>query len=128
VTAPVTAAAAARQLSAEALAVMKRFPPRPVPVSWNATAAGRFAVARRLLAPPFLVANVKSRYWRKLAMLKILDWLELHPGKTWQQRWNSSGADADGPATGGTRSWLTWLPPAGPAPRPETSIPGSARA
>ena len=31
-------------------------------------------------------------------MLKILDWLELHPGKTWQERWNSSGAGTDGTA------------------------------
>lgn len=83
-----------RQLSAEARAVMDRFPPRPVPASWDATAADRFAVARRLLAPPFLLDNVKSRYARKLTMLKILDWLELYPGTTWQQRWNASGAEA----------------------------------
>ena len=31
-------------------------------------------------------------------MLKILDWLELHPGATWQDRWNSSGAGTDGTA------------------------------
>ena len=31
-------------------------------------------------------------------MLKILDWLELHPGATWQERWDASGAGADGPA------------------------------
>jgi hypothetical protein len=31
-------------------------------------------------------------------MLKILDWLELHPGTTWQERWNSCGAGADGTA------------------------------
>ena len=31
-------------------------------------------------------------------MLKILDWLELHPGTTWQERWDASGAGADGTA------------------------------
>jgi hypothetical protein len=87
-----------RQLSAEALAVMERFPPRPVPASWQATAADRFAVARRLLAPPFLADDVNARHWRKRTMLKVLDWLGLHPGTTWQERWKASGADADGAA------------------------------
>jgi hypothetical protein len=31
---------------------------------------------------------------RKRCMLKILDWLELHPGSTWQQRWAACGAEA----------------------------------
>jgi integrase len=98
VTAPARTRAAVRQLSAKALEVMERFPPRPVPVSWDATAADRFTVARRMLAPPFALDEAKSRYWRKLGLLKILDWLELHPGATWQQRWDSSGAEAGGPA------------------------------
>jgi hypothetical protein len=55
VTAAVSARAVARpwQLSSEALAVMEKFPPRPVPPSWDATAADRSAVVRRMLAPPF---------------------------------------------------------------------------
>jgi len=93
-----TAAAMRRQLSPEALAVMERFPPRPVPASWDATAADRFAVMRRTLAPPFLPDDAKARHWRKLSMLKVLDWLELHPGATWQERWASSGAGHDGTA------------------------------
>jgi integrase len=90
-----TAAAPGRQLSAEARAAMTGFPARPVPASWPATEADRFTVARRLLAPPFLVDNVKVRHWRKLTMLKVLDWLELHPGATWQERWHAAGAEAD---------------------------------
>jgi hypothetical protein len=31
-------------------------------------------------------------------MLKALDWLELHPETTWQERWDASGAEADGTA------------------------------
>ena len=89
------AAAPPRQLSAEARALMAGFPPRPVPASWPATEADRFAVARRLLAPPFVVDNVKVRHWRKLTMLKVLDWLELHPGATWQERWHATGTEAD---------------------------------
>ena len=54
-------------------------------------------MARRLLAPPFAFGDASARHWRKLSMLKILDWLELHPGATWQQRWDSSGAGAGGP-------------------------------
>jgi len=95
-TATTSARATARQPGAEALALTRRFPPRPVPASWPQTAADRFAVVRRMLAPPFLAENVDARHHRKLTMLKILDWLELHPGTTWQERWNSCGAGADG--------------------------------
>jgi integrase len=102
VTAAVSARAVARpwQLSAEALAVMEKFPPRPVPPAWDATTADRFAVVRRMLTPPFPASDAKSRYSRKLAMLKILGWLQLHPGTTWQERWNASGA-----GTGGNADW-----------------------
>jgi len=93
-----TAATMPRQLSPEALAVMEWFPPRLVPASWDATAADRFAVMRRMLARPFLPDDVKARHWRKLSMLKVLDWLELHPGATWQERWGSSGVGHDGTA------------------------------
>ena len=107
-TAAAQAVTAARQLSAEALAVMKRFPPRPVPASWDATAADRFAVMRRMLAPPFPAGEATRRDFRKLAMLKILDWLELHPGTTWQERWDASGGAPAGEPTGGTRRRPSW--------------------
>ena len=99
-TAPEAAAKEAppRRLSAEALAVMDTFPPRPVPASWAATAADRFTVMRRMLAPPFVPEGADIRDWRKLSMLKILGWLELHPGATWQQRWDACGAGTDGTA------------------------------
>ncbi len=97
-TAPVRTAALSWQFSAEALSVIEKFPPRPVPASWDMTAADRFTVARRMLAPPFPASDAKSRRSRKLAMLKILDWLGLHPGTTWQERWDASGASADGTA------------------------------
>ncbi len=106
------AAAPPRQLSAEARALMAGFPARPVPASWPATEADRFAVARRLLAPPFTVDNVKTRHWRKLTMLKVLDWLELHPGTTWQERWHATGAEAD-PAADWRARMLTELKAAG---------------
>ena len=97
-TAAVSARAAARprQLSAEALAVMENFPPRPVSSAWDATTADRFALVRRMLAPPFLADGPQSRQRRKLTLLKTLDWLELHPGTTWQERWDATGAGIDG--------------------------------
>ena len=99
-TAAVSAGAAARQLSAEALTVMEKFPPRPVSPAWDATAADRFAVVRRMLAPPFLADGAQARQRRKLTLLKTLDWLELHPGTTWQERWDATGA-----GTGGRTDW-----------------------
>ncbi|MFI9723832.1 tyrosine-type recombinase/integrase [Streptomyces sp. NPDC052396] len=38
----------------------------------------------------------KTRCNRKLTLLKVLDWLEMQPGSTWQERWNASGAGIDG--------------------------------
>jgi integrase len=84
------------QLSAEALALMEKFPPRPVPPAWAATRQDRTPVVSRMLQPPFLVNDSKARHWRKLTLLKVLDWLELHPGKTWQERWDATGAGIDG--------------------------------
>ena len=84
------------QLSAEALALWRKFPPRTVPASWPATRQSRGKVVARLLAPPFLAETSQDRCNRKLALLKVLDWLELHPGRTWQDRWDASGAEDDG--------------------------------
>ena len=84
------------QLSAEALALWRKFPPRIVPASWLATRQPRGKVVARLLAPPFAAETSQDRCNRKLALLKVLDWLELQPGRTWQDRWDASGAGDDG--------------------------------
>ena len=80
------------QLSAEALALWEKFPPRPVPASWPATRQPRGKVVARLQAPPFAAGTSQDRCNRKLALLKVLDWLELHPGRTWQERWDATRA------------------------------------
>lgn len=49
-----------------------------------------------MLDLPFLADGVRARYWRRLTMLKVLDWLELHPGAMRQERWDASGAGMDG--------------------------------
>ena len=110
----VTAARAVRpwQLSAEALALMGKFPPRPVPPAWAATCQDRTAVVRRMLAAPFLVSDSKARHWRKLTLLKVLDWLELHPGKTWQERWDATAPASMDTGIGGPGSSPTSRPPA----------------
>ncbi len=95
--------AGARKLSAEAAALWERFPPRPVPVSWQATEQDRAGVTGRLLAPPFALDNPGSHHNRRLGLLRTLDWLQAQPGGTWQDRWNASGAGADGA--------IDWRPP-----------------
>jgi integrase len=92
------------QLSAEALALWQKFPPRPVPASWPGTRQPRHKVVTRLLAPPFLAEISQDRCNRKLALLKVLDWLELHPGRSWQERWDATGAGTDG-----QRDWRRML-------------------
>ena len=83
------------QFSAEALALLEKFPPRPVPASWPGTRQSRGKVVARLLAPPFEAAGSQDRCNRKLALLKVLDWLELHPGRTWQERWDHAVSGGD---------------------------------
>jgi integrase len=84
------------QLSAEALVLWKKFPPRPVPATWIGTRRDRATVVARLSVPPFLAQDSQTRCNRKLSLLTVLDWLELQPGATWQERWESTGAGVDG--------------------------------
>ncbi|MFF4410715.1 tyrosine-type recombinase/integrase [Streptomyces sp. NPDC001404] len=97
-TSAITEAVAARpwQLSAEAVALWKKFPPRTNPKSWPATRQSRAAVVSRMLKPPSLGNDSKTRCNRKLTLLKVLDWLEMQPGTTWQERWDASGVGVDG--------------------------------
>jgi integrase len=77
-------------------------------------------VQGRLLAPPFATDNVNGREKRRLSLVRLLGWLGAQPGQTWQQRWISSGAGADG-----TTDWrqlpLRWLRDTGQVPRGNTS-------
>jgi integrase len=53
-------------------------------------------VLERLLAPPFALPSAGSQHVRKYGLIRVLDWLAAQPGSTWQDRWNASGAGADG--------------------------------
>jgi hypothetical protein len=74
----------------------ERFPPRPVPATWATTEQSRQQVLERLLAPPFVLDNPSLQAGRRVGLVKVVHWLEEHPGDTWQDRWIASGADAAG--------------------------------
>jgi site-specific recombinase XerD len=82
--------AAVKPTGAQLLAA---FPPRPVTASWPATEASRAEVLTRVLAPPFTLDNRFSQQTRRLGVLAVLSWLQTHPGHSWQQRWQASGAE-----------------------------------
>ncbi|MEU2607704.1 tyrosine-type recombinase/integrase [Streptomyces albus] len=76
-------------------ALAAKFPPRPVPMHWQATvqsADGTIAVLERVMA------SEKPRTWdqRRLGVQRILGWLERFEGVTWQERWRASGSDSLG--------------------------------
>lgn len=83
-------AAAARETA------LTRFPARPAAARWPATEKDR-AQALRLVATASSAlssSRIGDNFRRGVPLL--LDWLEEHPGQSWQERWLSSGADAAG--------------------------------
>ena len=74
--------------------LLGRFPARPVASSWPATEAARTAMVNRLLQAPFSLENRLSQQTRRLGVLAIVSWLQARPGKTWQERWLTSGAES----------------------------------
>jgi integrase len=92
-------AAQARRLTAEAAALWRTFPPRVLPASWPATEDGRGTVVSRAMACPYAgEENDQSRYFRRLGVIRMLDWLEAQPGSAWQDRWRAgclAAADQD---------------------------------
>ncbi|MGW6602500.1 tyrosine-type recombinase/integrase [Streptomyces sp. NPDC055036] len=85
-----------RQYSPEMAAMLKNFPPRSFDQSWKTTEQSREQVMDQLLAPPFVLESSASQARRKTGLTKVLAWLEQYPGRTWQDRWMASGADAVG--------------------------------
>ena len=74
-------------------ALLAAFPPRPIASSWPATGTSRSAVLAKVLAAPFTLDNPASQQTRRLGVLAVLSWLQTHPGDSWQQRWQASGAE-----------------------------------
>ena len=71
--------------------------PRPCEEGWWQTRQSREELTGRLLGlftgPGAGLARDKTR---RRGLTKLLDWLQLQPGATWQERWLASGADAAG--------------------------------
>ena len=100
-------------------ALMDRFPPRAARASWPATAQSREEVLERLLAPPFAAGSPSYQPHRRAGLVRVLDWLESFPGRSWQERWTASGA-----AAAGNMAWRGLCRPPRPAagrggPRPD---------
>ena len=84
-----------------------RFPARHSAESWPATCQTRDAVWDALTRAPFVVDNAHTQKIRLRGLTFLLDWLEDQPGRTWQERWLASGADAAG--AGWRKSPARWL-------------------
>ena len=74
--------------------LVARFPPRPLASSWSRTEASRTSMVTRLLSPPFALENRLGQQGRRLGVLAVVNWLQARPGRTWQERWLASGAEA----------------------------------
>ncbi|MFF3160158.1 hypothetical protein ACFVRE_43445, partial [Streptomyces sp. NPDC057910] len=67
-----------------------KFPARTVAEQWPATRASRDEVQQRLSRPPFTLDNEGYQHKRQLGLPLLLDWLEDQPGRSWQERWQTS--------------------------------------
>lgn len=83
---------------AEMAELMRRFPPRPRPTHWLATAASREEIIARLQEPPLWTPGAATA--RLAGARAMLNWLETFPGQSWQQRWLA------GPAHGPMNTWF----------------------
>lgn len=84
------------QVSSEAQALLKKFPPRLVPGAWPRTRESRVVLEYRMAAAPFRGDDSQSRCHRNASLQAVLDWLELYPGQSWQQRWEATAVGHDG--------------------------------
>jgi integrase len=91
------AADTAKAIEAPAAAGSPVWEPRPCEEDWWQTRQSREDLVERLLGlftdPGAGLARDKTR---RRGLIKLLDWLQLQPGGTWQERWLASGADAAG--------------------------------
>jgi integrase len=101
--------------SPQLVGIRTRFPARTVPVSWPATATGRAQLVAQLQQAPYVRDNARTQAARRLALLRMLDWLEQFDGATWQQRWDIATM-----AAGPDQDWrceaLAWLRRTGKIP------------
>ncbi len=63
---------------------------------WAATCASKDELLTRLTSAPFVTDRPAKQAKRVHGVKMLIDWLADQPGRTWQERWLSSGADAAG--------------------------------
>jgi hypothetical protein len=73
-----------------------RFPARPVAVCWPATGHDRGQVLQLVSSASFALPESRIQTNHRRGLPLLLDWLAEQPGRTWQDRWLASGADAAG--------------------------------
>ena len=99
--------APARPAEAQPKPASARFPARVAAGDWHATRHGRGKVWDQLTRPPFVMEVASTQGTRARGLARLLDWLEDQPGRTWQERWLASGAEAAG--AGWTQLPIRWL-------------------
>ena len=70
------------------------FPARPAAESWPATGQDRAQVLALVATASTGLPESRIHANHRRGLPVLLDWLEEQPGRTWQQRWLASGADA----------------------------------
>jgi Phage integrase family len=84
-----------------------RFPARPVAPCWPATEQDRCQVLGLVARAAVGLAESRIDSNRRRGLPLLLDWLADQPGRTWQDRWLGSGADAAGERwADGPAQWL----------------------
>ena len=74
----------------------RRYPPRAAEPSWRVTRQDGDLLLARMLELPFTGKDQRVR--RRRGLVSVIEWLAAHPGQTWQERWQATGADALGNA------------------------------
>ncbi|HEY5354433.1 MAG TPA: hypothetical protein VIK57_18445, partial [Streptosporangiaceae bacterium] len=95
------------RLKSQGESARARFPARAAASCWPATRRSREEAWAQVTSPPFVLANAGTEGKRVRGLARLLDWLESQPGKTWQERWRVSGAEAAG--AGWRELPLLWL-------------------
>src|SRR5262249_37944495 len=73
--------------------LLRRFPPRQQPASWEATQLPRGRALARMLAAPFTFSDVRYQASVRRGVSQVLDWLASQRGSSWQDRWMATGAE-----------------------------------
>lgn len=76
----------------------QEYPARPRPQTWPETQQPRPVLVERLSNPPYRSGSADVRRCMRRGLAALLGWLEHKPGRTWQERWLASGAEAEGRA------------------------------